>query len=68
MSTPDTRCLVAKLWNHCDVLSNDGVSTIDYLEQLTHPPRVWTSKTMPREVAVVDLVHGPGSSGWGPGG
>jgi type I restriction enzyme M protein len=27
--------LVAKLWNYCDVLRDDGVSTIDYVEQLT---------------------------------
>ena len=35
MSTPETRRLVAKLWNYCDVLRDDGVSTIDYVEQLT---------------------------------
>ncbi|MFF4777905.1 N-6 DNA methylase [Microtetraspora fusca] len=32
----DTRRLVAKLWNYCDVLRDDGVSTIDYVEQLTY--------------------------------
>jgi type I restriction enzyme M protein len=31
----ETRRLVAKLWNYCDVLRDDGVSTIDYVEQLT---------------------------------
>ena len=36
MSTADTRRLVAKLWNYCDVLRDDGVSTIDYVEQLTY--------------------------------
>ena len=36
MSTVDTRQLVAKLWNYCDVLRDDGVSTIDYVEQLTY--------------------------------
>ncbi|MBW8485962.1 class I SAM-dependent DNA methyltransferase [Actinomadura parmotrematis] len=36
MSTPETRRLVAKLWNYCDVLRDDGVSTIDYVEQLTY--------------------------------
>lgn len=36
MSTVDTRRLVAKLWNYCDVLRDDGVSTIDYVEQLTY--------------------------------
>src|SRR5579875_607305 len=36
MSTSDTRRLVAKLWNYCDVLRDDGVSTIDYVEQLTY--------------------------------
>ncbi|WP_462203158.1 class I SAM-dependent DNA methyltransferase [Frankia sp. CcWB3] len=30
------RQLVAKLWNYCDVLRDDGVSTIDYVEQLTY--------------------------------
>ena len=30
-----TRRLVTKLWNYCDVLRDDGVSTIDYVEQLT---------------------------------
>jgi type I restriction enzyme M protein len=35
VSTPETRRLVAKLWNYCDVLRDDGVSTIDYVEQLT---------------------------------
>ncbi|WP_432869298.1 type I restriction-modification system subunit M [Microbispora rosea] len=35
MSAVDTRRLVAKLWNYCDVLRDDGVSTIDYVEQLT---------------------------------
>jgi type I restriction enzyme M protein len=36
MSIADTRSLVAKLWNYCDVLRDDGVSTIDYVEQLTY--------------------------------
>ena len=36
MSTIDTRRLVAKLWYYCDVLRDDGVSTIDYVEQLTY--------------------------------
>jgi type I restriction enzyme M protein len=36
VSTADTRRLVAKLWNYCDVLRDDGVSTIDYVEQLTY--------------------------------
>jgi len=35
VSTAETRRLVAKLWNYCDVLRDDGVSTIDYVEQLT---------------------------------
>ncbi|BCL12891.1 class I SAM-dependent DNA methyltransferase [Micromonospora sagamiensis] len=35
MSTLDSRQLVQKLWNYCDVLRDDGVSTIDYVEQLT---------------------------------
>ncbi|MBY8872704.1 type I restriction-modification system subunit M [Micromonospora sp. PLK6-60] len=32
----DSRRLVHKLWNYCDVLRDDGVSTIDYVEQLTY--------------------------------
>lgn len=35
MSTAETQRLVTKLWNYCDVLRDDGVSTIDYVEQLT---------------------------------
>ncbi|MGW0435592.1 N-6 DNA methylase [Micromonospora sp. NPDC003197] len=35
MSNVDSRRLVQKLWNYCDVLRDDGVSTIDYVEQLT---------------------------------
>ncbi|MGC4895958.1 type I restriction-modification system subunit M [Micromonospora sp. DT31] len=36
MSNVDSRRLVQKLWNYCDVLRDDGVSTIDYVEQLTY--------------------------------
>ncbi|MFV2009732.1 type I restriction-modification system subunit M [Micromonospora sp. LOL_027] len=36
MSNVDPRRLVQKLWNYCDVLRDDGVSTIDYVEQLTY--------------------------------
>ena len=32
----DTRRLVDKLWSFCNVLRDDGVSTIDYTEQLTY--------------------------------
>lgn len=32
----DARQLVDKLWNFCNVLRDDGVSTIDYTEQLTY--------------------------------
>ena len=35
MSNTETRRLVDKLWNYCSVLRDDGVSTIDYVEQLT---------------------------------
>ena len=35
MSTAESRRLVSKLWHFCDVLRDDGVSTIDYVEQLT---------------------------------
>ena len=33
---PDARQLVDKLWNYCHLLRDDGVSTIDYTEQLTY--------------------------------
>ena len=29
--------LVQKLWNHCNVLRDDGMSYGDYVEQLTTP-------------------------------
>ena len=32
----DTKALVDKLWNYCHLLRDDGVSTIDYTEQLTY--------------------------------
>jgi type I restriction enzyme M protein len=32
----DTRRLVDKLWSFCNVLRDDGVSTIEYTEQLTY--------------------------------
>jgi type I restriction enzyme M protein len=32
----DSRQLVDKLWNYCNLLRDDGVSTIDYTEQLTY--------------------------------
>jgi type I restriction enzyme M protein len=32
----DARRLVDKLWSYCNVLRDDGVSTIDYVEQLTY--------------------------------
>lgn len=35
MSDLETRRLVTKLWTYCDVLRDDGVSAIDYVEQLT---------------------------------
>jgi len=31
----ESRRLVDKLWSYCNVLRDDGVSTIDYVEQLT---------------------------------
>ncbi len=34
-ATPDARQLVEKLWSYCHVLRHDGVSTIDYVDQLT---------------------------------
>ncbi|MGB7964555.1 MAG: class I SAM-dependent DNA methyltransferase, partial [Propionicimonas sp.] len=32
----ESSALVAKLWNFCNVLRDDGVSTIEYVEQLTY--------------------------------
>ncbi len=32
----ESRRLVEKLWSYCNVLRDDGVSTIDYTEQLTY--------------------------------
>ena len=32
----DARRLVDKLWSYCNVLRDDGVSTIEYVEQLTY--------------------------------
>ena len=32
----ESRRLVDKLWSYCNVLRDDGVSTIDYVEQLTY--------------------------------
>ena len=34
--TTDARRLVDKLWSYCNVLRDDGVSTIEYTEQLTY--------------------------------
>ena len=31
----DTRTIVQKLWNYCDILRDDGLSYQDYIEQLT---------------------------------
>lgn len=33
-NSADARQLVDKLWNYCHVLRHDGVSTIDYVDQL----------------------------------
>jgi len=33
---PNARQLVEKLWSYCNVLRDDGVSTIEYTEQLTY--------------------------------
>ena len=31
----DSKHLVQKLWNYCDILRDDGLSYGDYVEQLT---------------------------------
>jgi type I restriction enzyme M protein len=36
MSASSSNQLVQKLWNFCNVLRDDGVSTIEYVEQLTY--------------------------------
>ncbi len=36
MSVVNSNQLVQKLWNFCNVLRDDGVSTIEYVEQLTY--------------------------------
>ncbi len=36
MSATNSNQLVQKLWNFCNVLRDDGVSTIEYVEQLTY--------------------------------
>ena len=36
MHMSDPKQLVDKLWNYCSLLRDDGVSTIDYTEQLTY--------------------------------
>ncbi|WP_280302309.1 type I restriction-modification system subunit M [Nocardia neocaledoniensis] len=35
-ATAAANSLVAKLWNYCNVLRDDGLSTIDYVEQLSY--------------------------------
>ncbi len=35
-TVPDPRRLVDKLWSYCNLLRDDGVSTIEYVEQLTY--------------------------------
>ena len=32
----DSKQLVNKLWNYCDILRDDGLSYGDYVEQLTY--------------------------------
>ncbi|WP_371537017.1 MULTISPECIES: type I restriction-modification system subunit M N-terminal domain-containing protein [unclassified Streptomyces] len=32
---PEARRLVDRLWNYCNVLRDDGVSSLEYLEQLS---------------------------------
>lgn len=32
----DAKIIVDKLWNHCNVIRDDGLSYGDYLEQVTY--------------------------------
>jgi type I restriction enzyme M protein len=36
LDTPDPRGLVSRLWSYCELLRHSGVSTLDYVEQLTY--------------------------------
>ncbi len=36
LATDHSRQLVAKLWNYCNLLRDDGLSYGDYVEQLTY--------------------------------
>jgi type I restriction enzyme M protein len=35
-ASPDVRGLVGRLWGYCELLRHSGVSTLDYVEQLTY--------------------------------
>ncbi|WP_242907567.1 class I SAM-dependent DNA methyltransferase [Actinomadura terrae] len=64
MSTSETRRLVAKLWNYCDVLRDDGVSTIDYVEQLTFLLFLKMGHERSSRVSFPDLALSPVGDAW----
>ncbi|GLW67442.1 DNA methyltransferase [Actinomadura rubrobrunea] len=64
MNTPETRRLVAKLWNYCDVLRDDGVSTIDYVEQLTYLLFLKMGHERATRKAFPDLALKPVADAW----
>jgi hypothetical protein len=66
--TADARRLVDKMWSYCNVLRDDGVSTIEYTEQLLsrQPRNAWGDLPQGAEPdpgsgklkrLVVDLTH-----------
>ncbi|MEU3889433.1 class I SAM-dependent DNA methyltransferase [Streptomyces sp. NPDC029041] len=50
---PEARRLVDRLWNYCNVLRDDGVSSLEYLEQLSF--LVFLKMAAEKEIADKDL-------------
>ena len=51
----DSKALVDKLWNYCNVLRDDGLSYGDYVEQLTYLLFLKMSEEQ-RELGLPDIV------------